>query len=297
VTSDDAVRAVTAPGGPGLDGLGFPEALRWREGALWFSDMFRSRVVRWSPGEEPREVLGPGTGCPEVPGGLGWTPDGDLLVVDCTGRRLLRVSGADGAPGIQGGGTPQVRVHADLTGLLEHPANDLHVDVDGTAYVGGYGFDPGRDEPRPSQLVRVHLDGAAEAWGDGLVFPNGCERARDGRLVVAETFADRVSALAPSGGRSTLAQLERGSGPDGLSLAPDGGVLVALAFAGAVVRLGAGVVHRSPPVPDGPGAGPTGCYDVAVTPEGKHLAVAGASLDETLAERVDTGTIRLVRLG
>lgn len=275
-----------------IDGLGFPEALRWHDDALWFSDMFRGRVVRWRPGLEPRVVLDHESGGPAVPGGLGWAPNGDLLVVDCGGRRLLRVAIPD--PGLQN--TPHISVHAELSGLMSHSANDLHVDSDGTAWVGGYGFDPSTEDPRGSHLVRVAPDGTAAVCGEALVFPNGCERAGDGSLVVAETFADRVSRIDRDGVRTTLATFAPGSGPDGLSIASDGTVFVALAFAGTVVALGSTgaqrAIHRSAPTANGA----TGCYDCAVSPDQRWLAVAAASADEDLAERIDTGTVRLLPL-
>ncbi len=273
-----------------LGGLGFPEALRWRNNELWFSDMFRGRVVRWHPGRPPVTVLDRVGGGPEMPGGLGWLPDGDLLVVDCLGRRLLRVgSGAGG----------RVSVHAELAGWLPHPANDLHVDPDGTAWVGGYGFDPERDAPSPSSLVRVFPDGEVTATAAPLTFPNGCERLAGGELVVAETFADRVAVVAPDATRVLRTiELEAGSGPDGLSIAPDGEVLVALAFAGRVVRLPSGAaVYSSPPLEGDSDAGTTGCYDCAVHPDGNRVAIATASSDEELAMRVDTGRVLILPLG
>jgi sugar lactone lactonase YvrE len=273
-----------------LEGLGFPEALRWREGALWFSDMFRSRVMRWVPGSEPSVVLDGAGGGPSVPGGLGWLADGSLLVVDCTERRVLRVH--DGA----------VTVHADLSSLMSHSANDMHVDPDGTAWVGGYGFDPENDEPVPSPLVRVAPDGSLATTASVFVFPNGCERDATGALLVAETFADRVSLLSRDDTVTQRARFEPGSGPDGLSIAPDGTVYVALAFVGALARLAPGpdaraeLVHRAEPIAAGPGAGPLGIYDCAVHPDGRSIAVAMASLDEPLAERIDTGRIVILEL-
>lgn len=271
-----------------LDGLGFPEALRWRGDELWFSDMFRGRVLRWIPGSRPVEALGPASGCPEIPGGIGWLPDGELLVVDTTGRRVLR-SGPRG-----------VEVHADLSHRMSRPANDMHVDPDGVAWVGGYGFDPESEAPRESSLVRVAADGTMSATTATLTFPNGCERDPSGRLVVAETFADRITVLTPDAA-SPLAHVDlaTGDGPDGLSIAPDGAVFVALAFRGAVLRLTPEtreVVTTSAPIEGGPGEGPTGCYDCAVHPSGRLLAVASASLDEDLAQRVDTGRITLIPL-
>jgi len=276
-----------------LDGLGFPEALRWRDGALWFSDMFRSRVVRWAPGSAAETVLDLAGGGPTVPGGLGWLPDGSLLIVDCEQRRVLRLH--NGA----------VSVHADLADVMTHSANDMHVDSDGTAWVGGYGFDPENDAPVPSALVRVDADGGVSSTASVFVFPNGCERDAAGSLLVAETFADRVSLMTADGSVEVRARLEAGSGPDGLSIAPDGTVYVALAFAGALARLApvsagsdaaAELIHRAEPIASGPGAGPLGIYDCAVHPDGRRIAVAMASLDEALADRVDTGRIVIVEL-
>ena len=276
-----------------LDGLGFPEALRWRDGALWFSDMFRSRVMRWVPGQPAETVLDLERGGPTMPGGLGWMPDGSLLVVDCIERQVLRVH--DG----------QVSTHADLSSVMTHSANDMHVDADGTAWVGGYGFDPEADEPEASPLVRVHPDGSFSTTSASFVFPNGCERDESGALLVAETFADRVSTLASDGALAPRARLADGSGPDGLSIAADGSVYVSLAFAGTLVRLppidagpnaAADLVHTPEPIATGPGAGPLGVYDCAVHPDGTRIAVAMASADEALAERVDTGRVVVLDL-
>ncbi len=281
-----------------IGGLGFPEALRWRAGALWFSDMFRSRVLRWVPGSAVEVVLDQATGAPTQPGGLGWLPDGTLLVVDCLERRVLSLAPGASAP----------QVYADLARQIDRPANDLHVDPDGTAWVGSYGFGPGSEAPRAVALVRISADGSVGRSEPSFVFPNGMERDPGGALVVAETFADRVTIVPPDGGATTTLQLEAGSGPDGLSIGADGTIHVALAFAGAVVALRPGdsdarggfarphVIHRPEPIPTGPGAGPVGVYDCAVTPDGRRIAVAVASADEGIAMRHDTGRIDLVDL-
>ena len=282
-----------------LADLGFPEALRWRGGALWFSDMFRSRVMRWVPGSPAVVVLDAAGGGPSVPGGLGWLPDGSLLVVDCEQRRVLRL------PLDASGDAAAVSVYAELAEVMTHSANDMHVDSDGTAWVGGYGFDPENDAPVPSLLVRVATDGVISSTASVFVFPNGCERDASGALLVAETFADRVSTMSPDGTAAVRSALPEGSGPDGLSIAPDGTVYVALAFAGALARLApleAGpdaeptIIYRAEPLTTGPGAGPLGVYDCAVHPDGRRIAVAMASLDEDLAMRVDTGRIVLLDL-
>ena len=284
-----------------LADLGFPEALRWRDGALWFSDMFRSRVMRWVPGSTATVVLDAANGGPTVPGGLGWLPDGSLLVVDCEQRRMLRLP-LDAA----GDAAGAVSVYADLSEVMTHSANDMHVDPDGTAWIGGYGFDPENDAPVPSPLVRVATDGAISTTASVFVFPNGCERDASGALLVAETFANRVSTMSPDNEVTLRARFAAGGGPDGLSIAPNDTVYVALAFAGALARLAGQsatgpdaeptIIYRAEPIATGPGAGPLGVYDCAVHPDGSRIAVAMASLDEDLAIRVDTGRIVLLDL-
>jgi sugar lactone lactonase YvrE len=280
--------------GGSIHGLGFPEALRWRDGALWCSDMFRSRVLRWEPGAAVEVVLDPEGGGPVQPGGLGWLPDGTLLVVDCLERRVLAVGPGGGA----------LCVHADLAAHIDRPANDMHVDPDGTAWVGSYGFDPATEAPRPVALLRVDPDGSVKRDEPTFVFPNGMERDSRGALVVAETFADRLTTVAPDGTTGST-RLPPGSGPDGLSIGPDGTIYVALAFGGGVVAVapsGGGVgepprvVHRAGLIADGPAAGPLAVYDCAVTPDGRWLAVASASVDEDVAMRHDTGRIELIDL-
>ena len=64
------------------------------------------------------------------PSGLGWLPDGRLLVVSMRDRTLLRRE-PDGS----------LVVHADLSGIAGGPVNDMVVDAQGRAYVGNFGFD------------------------------------------------------------------------------------------------------------------------------------------------------------
>src|SRR4051812_44997022 len=93
--------------------LYFPECMRWHEGRLWFSDMFAGRVFCSSgtPGDAAELVLDIDDHC----GGLGWMPDGDLLVVSMNERKLLRYTLDE----------KRLRVHADLSSFFEHPTNDL----------------------------------------------------------------------------------------------------------------------------------------------------------------------------
>ena len=168
------------------DGFSFIEAPRWHDGRLYFSDFHTHRVHVL---ERDGTV---GTVC-EVPGrpsGLGFDPDGRLLVVSMTDRRLLRLDG----------GT--LHELADLSDHAPFHLNDMVVDAAGRAYVGNFGSDHHREGIRPTRLLRVDPDGRIAVAAEGLVFPNGTVIAPDGRtLVVAESFAFRLTAfdVAPDG--------------------------------------------------------------------------------------------------
>ena len=108
------------------EGIYFGEGPRWRNGRLWFSDFFANAVKSVSPVGDVRvefEVDDP-------PSGLGWMPDGSMLIVSMTRRRVLRRS-PDG----------RISVHADLSGIATFHCNDMVVDSSGRAYVGNFGFD------------------------------------------------------------------------------------------------------------------------------------------------------------
>ena len=163
-----------------IDGLTFPEAPRWREGRLWFSDFYSHRVIAMSPDGRTETIV-------EVPGqpsGLGWLPDGDLLIVAMLDRLVLRLG--------RGG----LATHGDLSGLAGGPCNDMVVARDGRAYVGNFGYDRhGGEAERPADLARVDPDGAIGIAAEGLAFPNGSVITPDGgTLVVAETFGRCLTA-------------------------------------------------------------------------------------------------------
>ncbi|MFC4464234.1 SMP-30/gluconolactonase/LRE family protein [Streptomyces xiangluensis] len=177
-----------------LSGLGVPESLRWHEGALWFSDLAHGTVHRWNGSGEPETVL-------EVSGragGLGWLPDGRLLVVSMDEGRVYRRE-PDGA----------LVEHADLRPIVGGPVNDMLVDPQGRAYVGNFGFDYhafSREHPNSmlyappgpprTPIACLAPDGSLLALTEPLLFPNGTLLTADGAaLVVAETLAMRLTAL------------------------------------------------------------------------------------------------------
>jgi sugar lactone lactonase YvrE len=176
---------------------------------------------------------------PQQPSGLGWLPDGRLLVVSMLDRCVLRRE-ADGS---------LVR-HADLSKLAPFHCNDMVVDRAGRAYVGNFGFDlqglrdSGAPQPTPTVLIRVDPDGTPSIAADELHFPNGTVITPDGRtLVIGETFANRLTAfdVAADGSlsnRRIWADLDPfGVRPDGICLDAEGAIWVSNPAAPEVVRV------------------------------------------------------------
>ena len=212
-----------------VDGLTFPEAPRWRDDRLWFSDFYSHRILTVDLTGRLETVIE----VAQRPSGLGWRPDGTLLIVSMLDRRLLRLDG------------DKLRVVADLSTLATGPCNDMVVDAVGRAYVGNFGFDRHRGEPpRTACLARVDPDGRVTRAAEDLDFPNGTVITPDGRtLIVAETLGHRLTAfdVAADGalsGRRLFAALD-GCFPDGICLDADGAVWVADARSPRVVRVGA----------------------------------------------------------
>jgi sugar lactone lactonase YvrE len=164
-----------------LDKHAYLEGPRWHDGRVWVSDLYTHQVV--SADEDGGDVRVEAE-VPGRPSGLGWLPDGRLLVVSMTDHLLLRRE-HDGT----------LVVHADLSGYAAWPLNDMAVDEQGRAWVGGFGFDiMNGAEPAPTPLLRIDPDGGTEVVSEPLHFPNGA-LVLDGTLIVAESFGHRVSAF------------------------------------------------------------------------------------------------------
>jgi len=230
-----------------LDGFGFVEGPRWRDNRLWFSDFILQRVSSVDLGGDARVEAE----LDDWPSGLGWLPDGRLLIVSMHRKLLLRRE--------HGG---KLVVHADLSRIAAGPANDMVVAQDGTAYVGNLGSDLLAGEPvRAAKLAVVHPDGSVSVGAAGLLVPNGSVITPDGdTLIVGESFAHRYRAF-PIARDGTLgegriwADLGEGRNPDGCTLDAAGAIWFANPVANHVARVvEGGTVTEVVEVPDIPWA-------------------------------------------
>lgn len=211
-----------------LDGLCFPEGPRWHDGRLWFSDMHAQRVIALTP-EGDGEVI---VETPDWPSGLGWLPDGRLLIVAMRERKLLCFDGHG------------LSTHADLSKFASYHCNDMVVDDAGRAYVGNFGFDLHAGAAmKPAEIVIADPDGQVALGAADLGFPNGTVITPDGAtLIVAESFAGRLTAfdVAADGrlsGRRVWAACPEGVVPDGICLDAEGAVWIASPTTNECIRL------------------------------------------------------------
>jgi sugar lactone lactonase YvrE len=223
-----------------LDGLAFPECPRWRDGRLWFSDVHAHRVMSVDLGGDADVVLE----LDDRPTGLGFLPDGSLLVCSADRRLVLRVRG------------DETTVHADLSGLPVEWLNDMVVTPEGRAYVDAIAHveDPGGDEPVDA-IVVVEPDGAWRVAADRALRPNGIAVTPDGtRLLHASTRRRKVIEWAIGGDGllsepSVWAETGRWT-PDGLCLDAEGAVWIGGLSKQHFVRLRrGGEVERTIEVP------------------------------------------------
>jgi sugar lactone lactonase YvrE len=221
-----------------VGGIDFGEGPRWHDGRLWYSDFYRHGVFAVTTGGDREQVVT----LDDHPSGLGWLPDGRLLVVSMRARRVLRRE-HDG----------EVVVHCDLSSIATGRCNDMVVAADGTAYVGNFGYDVWSGGPRRNaDLARVRPDGTADVAAEDLEFPNGAVITPDGTtLVVGESMGRRYTAfdIAPDGtlwGRRVWAELGD-VGPDGCTLDAEGAIWCADALHGVLVRVreGGEITHRA----------------------------------------------------
>lgn len=227
---------------------GFFESPRWHDGRWYVSDFLRRTVYAVTETGAQQAVLD----VARQPGGLGWRPDGTLLVVSRRDHRLLELPP----------GETTARTVADLAHLCGGSLNDMVVDAAGRAWVGDTGFDVSDPQSpvRATTLKRVDPDGTVAVVADDLVCPNGAVITPDGgTLIVGESFACRYTAftIEPDGSlsdRRVWAQLapvppldsfekalaEAGVAPDGCALDAEGQIWSADGVGRRCIRIAQG---------------------------------------------------------
>ena len=213
------------------EGYSFTEGPRWHEGRLYFSDFYTRRVLAVD-GEGRVEVIAT---VPGQPSGLGWLPDGRMLVVSMLDRKLLRQEG-DG----------RLVEHADLSKIATYHCNDMVVDTQGRAYVGNFGSDiESGNKLVKAKLAFVDTDGSVSVAAEDLAFPNGAVITPNGKtLIIGESFGRCLTAfdIADDGGlsnRRIWANLHPHI-PDGICLDAEGAIWLADPANNCVVRVAEG---------------------------------------------------------
>jgi gluconolactonase len=219
-------------------GYGLVEGPLWRPGeGLYFSDVANGGVHRLSPAGAVSTVLPHRRGI----GGMAWHAAGGLIV----GGRNISWKSLDGA----GSAVLLEPAPLGVTGF-----NDLTTDAAGRIYVGSLAFNVfGGEAIKPGRLHVIDLDGTSRAVSDGVLLTNGLGFSPDGRrLYHSDARADLVRVYDVSEGVvSAWRPFARLPGvPDGLAVAADGSVWVALAEGGGVAVLEPdGTERRRLPVP------------------------------------------------
>ena len=206
---------------PLATGFCFGEGPRWFEGMLWFSDMLGEALHTVTLGGSMTTLPLPG----HAPSGLGFRPDGSLLINSTEQRCVLRYDGET------------VTTCADLSALVPADLGDMVIDEHGRAYIGSQAREGG-------VIVRLDPDDTATVVAGDLDFPNGMVITPDRRLIVAESTGRRLSTFRIDddgglGDRQVFAEGLDGP-PDGITLDDEGGVWTSMTLACQFQRIEAG---------------------------------------------------------
>jgi len=211
-----------------ISNLAYPECPRWHEGCLWFSDQHAGYVYQINRNGEVLDSFSVAGG----PAGLGWLPDGDLIVVSMSEKRLYRRRQRS-----------LLKLVAELGDIHPGDSNDLVVDATGNAYIGNIGFNFDAGDPMvTTNLAMVRPDGTSMIAARNLMVPNGSVITADGHhLIIAESWAHRLTVfrILPDGSltdRRVWAELAEHV-PDGICLDAEGAIWFASPFANGVYRV------------------------------------------------------------
>ncbi len=204
---------------PFIQNIVFGEAPRWKSNTLWFSDIKDHCVNRVSQSGETEKVLK----IDGEPSGLGWLPNGELLIVSMLNHVLLRYNGKT------------VIQVADFSEYCGGKANDMVVDQYGHAFIGNMGFDVEAVpiEPKLTNIVRVDLDGTVHVVANEICCPNGMGITPDGEtLLVSQSGSTDMLGfkLSPEGTlseRFVYTTLPEGATYDGICVDSEGAIWAA----------------------------------------------------------------------
>ena len=228
-----------------IDGLYFGESPRWHDDRLWYSDFYDKAVKSVDlKGDARLEVQ-----LDEQPSGLGWLPDGRLLVVGMESLTLKRLEKKLSEK-------TSLVLHADLSQYSKHLCNDMVVDKQGNAYIGNFGFNLDvamqtrgveavfAEHPK-ANIVKVTPQGDVSIATGGMSFPNGSVITPDGKtLIVAETLGLCLTAFdIVENGELKNRRVWAATGskvPDGICINADGHIWIANAVGHECVLIAEG---------------------------------------------------------
>lgn len=223
------------------DGLIFPESPRWKDDRLWITN---EGIVTTVELDGNVEIIVPRTHI----AGIGFNPDGDLLMSTFREKKLLCWDGSE------------VGEVADVSGTGIVCLNDMVVHANGNSYIAGMMFDPFqaadktwlRESPEEMKarnadrflapLVLVRPNGESLRVAEDLNLPNGAVISEDGKtLIWGESIGCRYTAfdIADDGtlhNRRIWADLPDEM-PDGCTLDAEGAIWVSSPEHQRVVRV------------------------------------------------------------
>lgn len=214
-----------------VEGFSFGEGPRWHDDRLWFTDCPAGAVMTVDTSGRLEVAVETA-----LPSGLGWLPDGTLVISTMYEATIKRV-GPDG-----------VSVSHDLSNVA-WATNDLVAGPDGSIYVDLYNR---TDDGIAGAIGLVAPNDEFRVVATDLATPNGLAITPDcSTLIVSETFGERVLAFTIGadgslGGQRVFAELGEGRHPDGLCLDAEGAVWVACYDTGEFLRVldGGEITHR-----------------------------------------------------
>lgn len=287
-----------------IDERAFLECPRWHDGRIWVSDLYAHEVLSLGgPGDVRIEAT-----LTDQPSGLGWLPDGRLLIVSMVDGAVL-VRGDSGAP-------VDLSVHADVSALATGKLNDMTVDHLGHAFISTFGFEfRSRSYVESAALIHVAPDGTADVAARDLLFPNGSvilgdRDAQTRTFVVAESMGNRLTAFdldrdgrlsnrrvwaafGPEVPRTTVREAMAAAqvAPDGICLGADRTIWVADALNRRVIRVaeGGAIVEEK--------LFPTGVFACAVGGAQGRSLFACAAPSSSEHQRRDTRDASLLSIG